>query len=264
LIAVRVNGQESSIVGVFDRGLQFADGLFETVAFVDGKPRLWDRHMARLASGCARLNMPAPDAEVLRSEADRANGGAKRAVVKIILTRGSDSTGSAPPTMITAARDWPPDLETRLRDGVVARICDTRISRNPRLAGIKHLNRLEYVLAQNEVRMDETGESIVRDTQGYVIETCRANLFVVRGGQVYTSDLRYSGVCGVLRAEILEIAKDLEIMVAVVWLTPRELFAADEVFVTNAVLGVCPVRRIEDRDFPVGPMTRKLQEALAS
>ena len=259
----RVNGEESSAISVLDRGLQFADGLFETIAFIHGKPRLWDRHMTRLASGCARLDIRAPDAGVLRGEADRACGDATRAIVKIMLTRGSGPIASSRPTIIAASRDWPADLDARLRDGVVAHISDTRISRNPRLAGIKHLNRLEYVLAENDRQPDEASETILRDTQGYVIETCRANIFVVRDGRLYTPDLRYSGVSGVMRAEIMALARSLGIAATVAWLTPRALFGADEVFVTNAVMGVCPVRRIEDQALTVGPLTRTLQEALA-
>lgn len=259
----RVNGEESSAVSVLDRGLQFADGLFETIAFINGKPRLWDRHMTRLASGCARLGMPVPDAGVLRSEADQARGDVSRAIVKIMLTRGSGPIGTSRPTMIAASRDWPPDLDSRLRDGVVARMSDMRISRNPRLAGIKHLNRLEYVLAENDRQPHEARETILRDTQGYVIETCRANIFLVRDGRLYTPDLRYSGVGGVMRAEIMTLATSLGIAASVAWFTPRALFGADEVFVTNAVMGVCPVRRIEDQAFSVGPVTRTLQEALA-
>lgn len=259
----RVNGDERSAVSVFDRGLQFADGVFETIAYINGKPRLWDRHMARLAAGCARLDISVPDAGVLRAEADRARGDASRVIVKIVLTRASGPTGSSRPTMIATSRDWPADLDARLRDGVVARISDTRISRNPRLAGIKHLNRLEYVLAENERQPDEARETILRDTQGYVIETCRANIFLVRDGRLYTPELRYSGVCGVMRAEIMTLAENLGIAVAAAWFTPRALFGADEVFVANAVMGVCPVRRIEDQIFAVGPVTQTLQEALA-
>jgi 4-amino-4-deoxychorismate lyase len=257
----RVNGDDSSAVSVLDRGLQFADGLFETIAYVNGKPRLWERHMARLAAGCARLAMPAPDNGVLRAEADRACVNASGAIVKIMLTRGSGPASS--PTMIVTSRDWPADLDAQLGDGVVARISDTRISRNPLLAGIKHLNRLEYVLAEGDRRPDDARETILRDTQGYVIETCRANIFLVRKGRLYTPELRYSGVCGVMRAEIIELAKNLGIPVNVAWFTPRALFDADEVFVTNAVMGVCPVRRIEDQPFALGPVTRTLQGALA-
>jgi 4-amino-4-deoxychorismate lyase len=259
----RVNGEESSAVSVLDRGLQFADGLFETIVFIHGKPRLWDRHMARLASGCARLDIPVPDAGVLRGEADRARGDATRAIVKIMLTRGSGPTGFSRPTTIATSRDWPADLDAWLRDGVVARMSDIRISRNPRLAGIKHLNRLEYVLAENDGQPHAARETILRDTQGYVIETCRANIFLVRDGRLHTPDLRYAGVGGVMRAEIMTLAKSMGIAATAAWFTPRALFGADEVFVTNAVMGVCPVRRIEDQAFPVGPVTRTLQEALA-
>jgi 4-amino-4-deoxychorismate lyase len=182
--------------------------------------------------------------------------------VKIIVTRGSGAAESLRPTVIVVSRDWPADLVARRRDGVDARISGTRLPRLPRLAGIKHLNRLAYVLADQDRQADPAQEIILRDTQGYVIETTRANIFCVRSGRLHTPDLRYAGVRGVVRDEVMAIARGLGMAVAVAWLTPRELFTADEVFVTNAVIGICPVRRIEGRDYPVGPVTTKLQEAL--
>lgn len=270
---ILVNGVETEFVPAQDRGFQFGDGLFETIAVIAGQPRLWLRHVARLTNGCERLSLPVPEASLLLTEIRRVAADRARTVVKIIVTRGTGSGGYAPaantnpdPNRIVIARDWPADPAEWDHDGVPAMFCDTHLARNPRLAGIKHLNRLEQVLAQHEVSA-KTGtgtgaEGIVCDTSGYVIETCRANLFAVFGDLLATPDLNQAGVAGVMRAEVMARATDAGIAVRESCFTPRELLAADEIFVTNALINVRPIRAVGDRVMRAGPVTRRVQEML--
>jgi 4-amino-4-deoxychorismate lyase len=146
---------------------------------------------------------------------------------------------------------------------VPAVFCETRLARNPRLAGIKHLNRLEQVLAQSELPTGTGAEGIVCDTSGYVIETCRANLFACFGAELVTPDLKQAGVAGVMRAEVMARAADAGIAVREAVFTPRELLAADEVFVTNAVIGVRPIRALGERELRTGPLTQRVQALLS-
>lgn len=260
-----INGQESASVDVTDRGLQYGDGLFETIAVGDGRISLWDRHLERLADGCRRLAIVMPDQQLLRDEVQRVAGNVARAVVKIIVTRGSGGRGYRPdgctlPTRVVQGLPWPKLPEAAARDGVHVRWCTLQLARQPRLAGLKHLNRLEQVLARAEWR-DEYAEGLMRDTAGLVIEGTMSNLFIVHQGVLTTPDLSESGVAGVVRAEVLARAPTLGIPVAVQAVTPAMVEAADELFLTNSLIGLWPIRQLETRNYVVGRITQALQQA---
>jgi len=152
---VLVNGVPAATVSAFDRGLSYGDGLFETIRFVQGKAPLWSRHMQRLQDSCARLHLPAPDTRQLFDEAVAVTAGFEHAVVRITLTRGLGERGYAPPssptsTRIVAGFEAPAMSGPAYVSGVRVRWCETRLAQQPLLAGLKHLNRLEQVLARAE------------------------------------------------------------------------------------------------------------------
>lgn len=262
-----VNGQASTSLAVADRGLQYGDGLFETLALRNGEPLLWERHVQRLGEGCRRLGLPAPDARLLREELNRIAGAEARAVAKIILTRGSagrgyraDASGTA--TRIVQRLPWPAYPDAAAREGVDVRWCETRLARQPRLAGIKHLNRLEQVLARAEWQ-DDYAEGLMRDTDGLVIEGTRTNLFLVRTDDtVVTPDLSQSGIAGVMRAQVLDSAATLGMRCMVQAVTADMVESARELFLTNSLIGIWPIRRIEARHYVAGKITQTLQAAL--
>lgn len=252
---------------VADRGLQYGDGLFETLALRNGEPLLWDRHVQRLGEGCQRLGLPAPDASLLREEVTRIAGSEARAVAKIILTRGTAGRGyradaSATTTRIVQRLSWPTHPDAAGKEGVIVRWCDTRLARQPRLAGMKHLNRLEQVLARAEWQ-DDYAEGLMRDTDGLVIEGTRTNLFLVRDdGTVVTPDLSQSGVAGVMRAQVLDSAAAMGLNCIVQAVTTDMVESAQELFLTNSLIGIWPIRRIEARHYVVGQISQTLQAAL--
>lgn len=260
-----INGEAADRIDVADRGLQYGDGLFETIAVVNGRIGLWERHLERLAAGCRRLGLAPPDPQRLRQEVEQVAGDGERTVVKIVVTRGRSARGyrpddSAEPTRIVRALPWP-DLPAAAPEGVRVRWCALRLARQPRLAGLKHLNRLEQVLARAEWR-DEYAEGLMCDTEGLVIEGTMSNLFVVYQGVLTTPDLSESGVAGVVRAEVLARAPALGIPVAVRPVTPAMVEAAEELFLTNSLIGLWPIRQLETRDYVVGKITQALQQAL--
>jgi len=263
---ILVDGLAADAVAATDRGLHFGDGLFETIAVTGGRPRRWERHMARLRAGCARLGFPAPDAGVCLGEAQALCAGRDRAVLKLIVTRGSGGRGYRPPrdprpTRIMLCRDWP-DTPARIRaGGAQVRFCRTRLGRNPLLAGLKHLNRLEYVLARAEWG-DAFDEGLLCDDLGHVVEGTVTNLFAVSQGAIHTPDLSQCGVAGVVRGEIMERAEQLAIPLQVAQLTRDFVEQADELFLTNSLIGVWPVARVEQREHGIGPITRRLMAAL--
>jgi len=266
-VTTLINGHEGASLPVTDRGLQYGDGLFETLALRNCEPLLWGRHIQRLGDGCQRLGLPAPETELLHEEVTRIAGTEARSVAKIILTRGvagrgyrMETSGSA--TRIVQRLPWPAYPEAAGKEGVIVRWCDTRLARQPLFAGIKHLNRLEQVLARAEWR-DDYAEGLMRDTDGLVIEGTKTNLFLVlTDGTVVTPDLSQSGVAGVMRAQVLDSAAAMGLRCIVQAVTADMVESAREVFLTNSLIGIWPIRRIEARYYVVGQITQTLQAAL--
>ncbi|KAF1071647.1 MAG: Aminodeoxychorismate lyase [Pseudomonas citronellolis] len=257
-----VDGRPAQVLPLVDRGLAYGDGLFETIAVRNARPRLLERHLARLDEGCRRLRLPldltAFEAELMAFSAALGNG-----VAKLIVTRGDGLRGYAPPVEAEVRRvllgsSWPTYPATNSEDGVLLFPCATRLAEQPVLAGLKHLNRLEQVLARAEWSDARFAEGLMCDTSGRVIEGVFSNLFLVRDGQLLTAELSRCGVAGVMRAEILGRAHALGIPFSIRDLVLDELSAADEVFLCNSLYGIWPVRGYQQHSWPLGPITRKL------
>lgn len=260
---VLVDGQPARSVAVLDRGLHYGDGVFETIAIRDGVAPLRERHWQRLQDGCRRLGIPAPRGEVLGEELGRLAGGAARAVVKVIVTRGSGGRGYSPPqdvrpTRILLRYGWPQIAATHWSDGIAVRFCDTTLGRNPQLAGIKHLNRIEQVLARREWQDPAIAEGLMCDEQGRVIEATACNVFMLTQGALLTPDLSACGVAGVMRALVLELAAQAGLETRIEALGREQLLAADSVFLTNSLVGIWPVRRIGEQRFAIEDTVREL------
>lgn len=272
-VSMLINGRESDTLPATDRGLLYGDGLFETVRIRESRPLLWSAHLQRLERDAARLGIPCPlsrideeSRQVLQgmADTDRSEG-----ILKIILTRGSGGRGYTPPDPVQARRiiqwhDLPGGMMERTTHGIRVRICDHPLSENPRLAGIKHLNRLDQVLASAELSGD-FDEGLMCDQEGRIIEGCKSNLFLVRDRQLHTPSLERAGVAGVMRAWLLEQARtlpDVEVQAPGTFLRSA-LHEADELFVCNSVIGLWPLRELQDRDhllrFDPGPVCRTLQ-----
>jgi 4-amino-4-deoxychorismate lyase len=265
-MTILINGKPGESISVLDRGFQYGDGIFETLAVADGEPLLWDAHMRRFFRGAAQLGLKAPAEELLRREAGQVCAGVNRGVLKIVLTRGISGRGYAPavdatPTRTVGLLPWP-DYPARHRThGVSVQFCHTLITRHNILAGFKHLNRLEQILARMELKNDCT-EGLMQDETGHVIEGTMTNLFIVSHDTLLTPDLSLSGVAGVMRELVLERAPALSLDSRVAGLKREDILDADEMFLTNSLIGVWPVRRIESREYPVGAVTRRIQEAV--
>jgi 4-amino-4-deoxychorismate lyase len=258
-----IDGQPADSLPVTDRGLAYGDGLFETIAVRGGRPLLLDRHLQRLALGCNRLAIAADPAlihrELLAFAAQLGDG-----VMKLIVTRGDSLRGyapalGAPPRRLlqgSPAAAYPP---THAEQGVQLFPCQTRLAEQPLLAGLKHLNRLEQVLARSEWQDSAYAEGLMRDTSGRIIEGVYSNLFLVKDAVLLTADLSRCGVAGVMRAELLAQAQTLGVATEVRDLQMADLEQADEVFLCNSVYGVWPVRSFAQLNWSVAPLTRKLQ-----
>jgi 4-amino-4-deoxychorismate lyase len=265
---ILVNGQPGDTLPVQDRGLAYGDGLFETLAVRDGQPLHWDRHMARLAEGCARLDLPAPDTALWLAEAHRVLAGGRFGALKLLLTRGSGPRGyrapSRPePTRIVMGFETSGPPAAWSEAGVDVCLCRTRLGRNPTLAGIKHLNRLEQVLGRSEWQ-DEFQEGIMLDTEDHVVEGTMSNLFLIRDDTtLVTPLLDQCGVAGVTRARVLDAARALGITCRESRLTVADLFQSRGLFLTNTLIGLWPVRRLDGREIPRHDLVARLRRALS-
>ena len=264
-----VNGKALDCIASTDRGLLYGDGVFETLAVQDGRCRYWTQHLARLQAGCERLAIPVVDAELLAAEAGCLLAGVAQGVLKIIVTRGSGGRGyRAPqrvlPTRILQLHAWPEFAPSCAADGVAVRLCATRLGYNASLAGIKHLNRLEQVLARQE--WDDPGimEGLLMDADGRLVEGTMSNLFIVSNGVLQTPDLRSCGVAGIMRSVILELADLQGVETRVCDLRPADLAQAGEVFLTNSLIGIWPVIAVDDQRYRKGPLSQRLQALLAT
>lgn len=264
-----VNGKPADTVPAADRGFQYGDGVFETIKLAGGKPEFWARHMARLEDGCKRLGIPGPGAAQIKRDADQLCAGAENGVLKIMVTRGTGGRGYRPPvpanpTRVAALYPAPDYPETYYSEGVRVRMCTTLISEQPRLAGIKHMNRLEQILARSEWSDGETAEGLMLDARGHAVEGTMTNLFAVKDGALMTPDLSRCGVAGIMRAVVLDLARAAGMQTRVRDIPAGELQDAEEIFLTNSVIGIWPVKDLAARAYQPGAVTRKLGAALTA
>lgn len=260
-----VDGRRADAVALDDRGLAYGDGVFETIRFVAGRAPLWPLHLRRLQRSCRRLGLAPADPRRLWSEASTlADGG--DGIVKLILTRiggrGYASDPGASVRRILVRHSLPAMPGAIYQAGVRLRWCRLRLARQPALAGLKHLNRLEQVLARAEWRDPAIYEGLLRDADGYVIGATAANVFIVRDGRLLTPNVDRCGVAGVARAFVLARTRRW-LPVLQTDLSVDDIEAADELFLSNAVRGIVPVRALGRRRFAVGPVTARLGYTLA-
>lgn len=256
-----VDGSIAGTIPLDDRGLLYGDHLFETIAFVGQHPPLWQRHMARLEAGAERLMMPPPDAGRLLADARRLVAGHHRSVVRITLTRGSGGRAYTPPAdvaprCVLARRPWPADIDRQRDHGITVHVSPVRLAVDGELAGIKHGNRLEQVLAAEHARRAGYDEAVLFDAAGSLAEAIAGNVIVFLEGRAVTPPLDRCGVDGVglgwLRAH-----KGVDIASARV--EPADLERAEALVVINSVAGIRPVRVLGERQLPVAEACRQWQ-----
>ncbi|OOG63308.1 aminodeoxychorismate lyase [Rhodanobacter sp. B04] len=255
-----INGAAADRVHALDRGLSYGDGLFESIRFVDAVAPLWSRHMQRLGESCERLRIPAPDPVELWREALAVTRGLPQAVVRVTVTRGVGERGYAlpmapQPTRVVAAFAPPQVADSAYVHGVRMRVCDLRLAEQPLLAGMKHLNRLEQVLARAEWDDSAIAEGVLRDSHGRVISATMANLFAVVDGVLLTPALDRCGVAGVARAEVLAACPQAQVGELML----DALLGASEIFLSSGVRGILPVHSLGERSYAPGALTRQLQ-----
>ncbi len=262
---ILINGMQENLIDVRDRGFQYGDGLFETIAYKNNKLQFWQEHMQRLQQGCERLSLNHIDESVWLADIKKLQITGD-AVVKLSLSRGISGRGYAYEndhnvTRVTAVSAFPDYPETNLQ-GVTAIICETPVSINPVLAGIKHLNRLDNVLARNEWKTADIAEGFMFDSAGHIIEGTMSNVFCVLGNELYTPLLELCGVEGVMRQQVIKMANELNITVNIVDISKQNFLQMDALFITNSLIGIWPVKTLDDIQFQPCEMIKQLQNIL--
>lgn len=266
-----VNGAPADSVFLTDRGLAYGDGLFETLRWNGASFPLLGFHKNRLLHDSARLGIPLQEQDVDSCLAHLGRQlGRDTAVVKIIVTRGSGGRGYgtqnlSPPTVIAQVFPFQPRPRLDYDQGLALRLCTLRLAHQPILAGIKHLNRLEQVMARREWQDENLAEGLLLDQRGQVIECCSHNILWRRQQTLYTPALDQCGVNGVMRRWILNWAEQQGQAFAIERFSLSHLSQADEVFICNSVAGIIPVVSIRGvQRYQVGFLTRALQGAVES
>ena len=263
---ILVNGEASTRVGVLDRGLAYGDGVFRTLRIEGGKPRWWQDHFSKLEADCRTLGMTCPGLDVWELDLSRlvlpVSG-----ILRLTVTRGEGPRGYAPPaaatpTRIVAIWKWmPPDTSGA---GLQVRVCGLRLGHQPALAGVKHLNRLENVLARGEWQDPAIREGILLDQGGLVVSGVTSNLFLWQHGRLRTPRLDRCGVAGVARGRLMDLAVRAGYGVEETEITLGDIYAADELMFTNSLMLLERAHRMDNRVWErpqVSPALRELLHA---
>ena len=259
---VLINGAKQSKISIFNRNAQFGDGLFETCVVENKKILFWVNHFARLNRGCEQLKISRVDESVWLSDVKKALSlcSYDRCVVKLILSRGESLRGYGFKDDIKPVRAViVSELQkVTFNKSFCLEYCQSGYDSNPKLAGIKHCNRLEQVLARAGLKSDE---GIMLDENHNVISVTQGNIYAIHGNTLITPKLDKCGVEGTRRDVILDLAKLLGIKVKVDTLSVKELGQANEVFISNSIIGIQSITQIGDISFNENPITKKIKDA---
>ncbi|GAB3475856.1 aminodeoxychorismate lyase [Marinomonas epiphytica] len=258
-----VNYQPSCQISVADRGLAYGDGLFETLAYQHGHLNNLNAHLKRLFLGLERLAMAFSDQqkqqlqtfldELILTLSD------KPKVIKIMVTRGEGGRGYLPPSnchhnIIIGVLESP-DYRDIQENGVSLTVSNVPISENPYTAGLKHLNKLENILAKQAL-VEPYFEAVMLTQEGNVIECIQSNIFWFKDGVLFTPSLEFSGVKGTVRESVINQQTLFSVHQGCFKLT--DLKAADEIFITNSLMRIVPVKQFQEKAYSNPVQTQQL------
>lgn len=243
-----INGIKQAQLPANDRAIQFGDGCFTTARIDEGKVCLLHPHLQRLKMACEKLFIPFAQWAELENEMTELAVGVDRGVLKVIISRGSggrgySAAGCLHPVRILSVSAYPAHYDRWRTEGIALALSPVRLGRNPQLAGIKHLNRLEQVLIRSHLEQTDADEALVLDSEGFITECCAANLFWRQGKDVFTPRLDQAGVNGLMRQFCLQQLAHSGFCVVEVQSREAALKDADEIVVCNALMPVVPVRK---------------------
>ncbi len=271
-----INGISSDYVDINDRSIHYGDGLFETILCEDNKLYFWQQHFQRLQTSARQLKLSCPQEQLLLDDISKLlenNKPGVACIIKVIVSRGTGERGYKFSKNATASRfvlrsaietGHSSLLSQQLLDGELF-ICKQQVSINADLAGIKHLNRLENVLARNEWQdraKNNIIDGLMLNANHHVIEGTMSNLFAIKDRRLFTPDLVLSGVKGVMRDVIIALANKNNIDVVLTDMKLDELFTMDELFISNSLIGMKSVTKLGDVTYNKQEITDMIFDAL--
>lgn len=256
-----INGIDTNKVSAIDRGLMYGQSVFETIAVSNGKPCLFDAHLERLLLGASQLGIEI-DQSLISTEVAQLSKQMSRGVIRINVTmgeggRGYQNPGKILPTRIISQHEYPSYPSKYWTDGIELGLVDIRLAHQPVLAGIKHGNRLEQVIARSQWQ-NNWQEALVLDVDGNVIEGTQSNVFLVKDQCLITPKLDKCGVSGVMRKCVISLAQSLGLSVLEQPVSVDDIEQADEVFMSNSVIGLWPVSSFKNTLYSDLIITNKL------
>ena len=246
-----INGKKSLGLNPFDRGLAFGDGVFRTMKIQNGVPKYWKYHYEILSHDAKSIQIDIPSSRILLNDVKKLFSEPGDFVGKFIITRGVSARGyqfkkNIKCTRILLKNKFTPIQKETAMEGVCLQVCKQRLSKNSMLSGIKHLNRLENVLAKTELEK-ENFDGILLDSDGHVNECISSTIIMRVGGTLYFPSQHGAGVSGVTKKIIIDNIKYLGFKIKIKEILLEELKKSDEVVITNSIIGAIPIRKINNK-----------------
>ena len=277
----QVDGMMTDQLPTSDRGLMYGDGLFETMRLQAGQYSHLEQHLQRLLAGCRQLSIPVSP-ETIESQLQifltkLQHQALDNAVIKLIITRGSGGRGYQPPAdekprIILQSHPLPARLSHYQQHGITCITARQTVASPAVLPGVKHLNRLEQVLASIELqqasqRHEDIQEALMVDTAGRLLEGTRSNVFLAREDSLFTPSIAEAGIAGIMRQLVLALAEQRGWSLVVGQLPVTQIQDFQEMFVCNSIIGIWPVNCVsvagQEILFPQHRFAREIQQVLA-
>ncbi|MEI6859213.1 MAG: aminodeoxychorismate lyase [Shewanella sp.] len=264
---VWVNGELNGHIDPLDRGLAYGDGLFATMRIKEGKIDFLTPHLARLIQGAKRLNFSWSPSQALVTQLKQVAKSEVAGCLKLLLSRGSGGRGYAAPrasqiTEVISLHAIPAHYISWQKTGISLTCSPIKLSLQPRLAGIKHLNRLEQVLIKSQRLPVGYEDWLVLDGLGNIVEASMANIFFVEGKHIVTPSISHSGVAGVMREHIIYALIDAGYNVEARPIPYSHLCRYQHVFMTNSLVGILDINNVDDVHFNHADFTHQIRQSL--
>ena len=267
-VSYLINGNSNQAISPLDRGFAYGDGVFRTLVMREGQPENWPLHYQKLVADCAAIKIVCPSADMLINDLGQLFLPSETAVAKIIVTRGEGERGYAPPAITAPMRvvvkttmpDYPKSYS---EEGVNLHVCKTQLAAQPLLAGVKHLNRLENVLARMEWNDPTIADGIMFDTQNNVIECTAANIFARFNDTLKTPNLNQCGIAGITRQRIIDHAHLWHLKIKIEQINLEQLLNADEVIISNSLFTTWQVQQILHKNWQPSFLANHIRKTLA-
>ena len=270
-ILTLINGKFKDSISVLDRGLAYGDGFFETMQWL-GKNNeslqgveFWNRHVKRIIKSAKILKIKIPNKNIFAEYKNKILTAAQKkdiyeGILKIIITRGVGGRGysyenNMKPTIIFIVF---PNAIPKQIESVNVKICKSTISDNVDISGLKHLNRLDSVQARSEWNNKNIFEGIFIDNNENILEGTMTNIFFVKNKSLVTPSIISSGINGIMREVVLVYGKKFFNEIIIREIRKHEIENFDEMFLTNSIIKVLPVKKCGKKKFTISNSTKKL------